>query len=158
MKDSKLGASVFIFVLVALIMYPVKENWSAKPVDDFPFSYYPMFAKKRGKTYKIYHAVGYNAKGERHFIPYKMLGTGGFNQVRRQVSKRCKSKSGSAKLVARVARRLGKNPGLFDEPMVRVDLVKCTYDLDAFFVQKQHRPLKEKVIVTASVIPEKQEP
>jgi hypothetical protein len=158
MQDSKLAAGIFIFVLAALIMYPVKENWASKPVDDFPFSYYPMFAKKRGKTYKIYHAVGYNAKGERHFIPYKMLGTGGFNQVRRQVSKRCKSKTASVKLVNRAAKHLGKNPGLFEAPIVRVDLVKCTYDLDAFFVHKQHTPLKEKVIVSASVTQNQQEP
>ncbi|MEM6264594.1 MAG: hypothetical protein AAGI38_18930, partial [Bacteroidota bacterium] len=148
MKFSKTGATLVSVVLLLAVASPIVENWKKKPKDSFPLSYYPMFAKKREAHYSEYHLVGYDSQKNRHVIPYKYVGTGGFNQVRRQVIKRCKSDEAEV-LGKSVAKRLAasKDPRLRN--LDRVEVVKATYHLENYFFNQQPDPVEE--IVFASI-------
>lgn len=150
MRESKTAAALFSAALLALVLWPVRENWAAKPKDNFPLSYYPMFAKKRDVHYAVYHVVGYDADHNRYIIPYRYMGNGGFNQARRQVIKRCKS--GKADRVAhRAARQLSRSASADLRKVVCIDVVRGEYHLLNFFEKRRQQPLEEAVLASASV-------
>ncbi len=145
MIRTKSSAAIFSALILFAIMYPIKENWQAKPKDNFPLSYYPMFSHKRDSTYSVNYFVGYDAQGNRMLIPYKFAGNGGFNQVRRQINRKCKE--GEAKALTRkVAKRLAKSQEAPYNELERITLVKGTYHLDDYFVKGDKTPRKEKVL------------
>ena len=132
-------------LLLGAILAPITENWQAKPKDDFPLSYYPMFSYKRGETYSLRYVVGYDANGERYKIPYKVIGTGGFNQVRRQINKRSKRGEGEVLLTQVADRIVGYDKKPYSD-LVQLKLVKGTYHFDTYFLTDDKSPIKEKII------------
>ena len=79
-------AGLFGALLVGAVLWPVVENWREKPKDGFPLSYYPMFSLKRADATTVRFLVGLDARGERMLLPHTCAGTGGLNQVRRQIN------------------------------------------------------------------------
>jgi len=134
-------------LLIAVILAPIKENWKAKPKDSFPFSYYPMFSKKRGETYGMYYLLGVDTLGQRHFLSYKLAGTGGFNQVRRQIAK-CAKKGDGSELLDRVEQQLKRKKKPFSYSLSEIKLVKGEYHLEHFFEDMERLPIAEKVMAT----------
>ncbi|WBL18745.1 hypothetical protein [Citricoccus sp. NR2] len=55
--------------------------------DSFPISTYPMFSADRAGRIVVPHVVGETADGERINLSYRLYGTGGLNQVRKQVAR-----------------------------------------------------------------------
>ncbi|MGO1543362.1 MAG: hypothetical protein ACTHXA_03380 [Gulosibacter sp.] len=55
--------------------------------DSFPLSTYPMFSADRKGRIVIPHVVGFTAHGERVLPHYSHFGTGGLNQVRKQIAR-----------------------------------------------------------------------
>ncbi len=147
---SKISATIFSFGLMFLLILPIKENFKKKPKDNFPFSYYPMFAVKRDSLYAVNYFVGYDAAGKRHLIPYDYIGTGGFNQVRRQINKTCK-KGDTEKLNQRVADKLAKCKSEPLSNLTRVDLVTGTYHLEDYFRINDHSPREEEVLNSKAI-------
>ncbi|MEL7119059.1 MAG: hypothetical protein AAFO07_06450 [Bacteroidota bacterium] len=145
MIQNKLIAIICTLLLLGAILAPITENWKAKPKDDFPLSYYPMFSHKRGETYSLRYIVGYDANGERYKIPYKIIGTGGFNQVRRQINKWSKRGEGQV-LLTQVADRIVNYEKKPYSDLVRLQLVKGTYHFDTYFLTDDKSPIKEKII------------
>ncbi len=145
MIRTKLSAAIFSALILFAIMYPIKENWQASPKDNFPLSYYPMFSHKRDSTYSVNYFVGYDAQDNRILVPYKFAGSGGFNQVRRQINRKCKEGEAKA-LTKKVAKRLAKSEEVPYNTLVRVELVKGTYHLDNYFIKGDKNPIKEKVL------------
>ena len=144
MKHAKLIAGLFSAAVILAILWPVTENWQESPKDEFPLSYYPMFSHKRKATYAFYYLIGRDSAGRRHTIPYRYCGTGGFNQVRRQVRK--KGKNGHAnELTLQVAERLRRCKTAPWNTLTQVALVKGRYHLEDYFVSDQKLPLSEKV-------------
>lgn len=72
---------------VGAVLWPIVENWREHPRDGFPLSYYPMFTAKRSETVSVTYLVGLDPQGGRHQIPYAYAGSGGLNQVRRQINR-----------------------------------------------------------------------
>ncbi len=144
MIKTKSVAVVFSLGLVLVIMWPVHQNWAENPKDDFPLSYYPMFSHKRKTTHSLPYFVGYDASGQRYCIPYKYVGPGGFNQVRRQINKRARA-GNVEKITKKVARRLAKCKDAPLNNLVRVEMVRGKYDLDEYFLTDNKSPIKEKV-------------
>ncbi|TRX59088.1 hypothetical protein FNH22_11220 [Fulvivirga sp. M361] len=144
MIEKKPLAVVFSLAVTLALFWPVRENWQEKPKDEFPLSYYPMFSHKRKPTYSFTYFVGYDATGNRHTIPYKYLGTGGFNQVRRQVRKSAKTGKHDD-LTMEVAKRLARSKREPLTQIVQVEMVKGRYHLEDYFLTKKKEPLKEKV-------------
>lgn len=129
-------AGLFGAFLVGAVLWPVVENWRERPRDGFPLSYYPMFSLKRADATTVRYLVGLDATGERRLLPHTCAGTGGLNQVRRQINKLVRGGEADAlcKLVAAdVATR--------DEErfagVVTVQVVVGRYRLADFFADRR---------------------
>ena len=129
MISSQTLATVFSILVMLALLWPIQENWRKKPKDNFPLSYYPMFSHKRNTTYSMPYLVGYDSLQNRYFIPYQYAGTGGFNQVRRQMRQMVREDRHD-ELIERVAQQLGETQRSPFDQLERVDLVTGKYHFD----------------------------
>jgi hypothetical protein len=120
-------------VMLSAVLYPLRQHFvpTKERQDGFPLSYYPMFSAKRQDTVKVAYGVGIHADGSRHYLPQGVLGTGGANQVRRQVRKVVRENRVDAFAKA-VAAGVSTRPSLKD--VVRVEIVDGEFDIDACFL------------------------
>ncbi len=147
MNYSTTGAAIFSITMLFLLMLPAKENFKPlrKQQDSFPFSNYPMFSKKRDLTYELNYFVGYDEDNNRYTIPYQYVNTGGFNQIRRQVNKKCR-RGETAELMKRVAKRIVKSKSAPYNKIYKVELVEGEYHLENYFLTSNKAPIREKVL------------
>lgn len=146
----KLLPALFSFLLVALVLSPIVENWRSKPTDGFPLSHFPMFTAKRDETANVTHLVGLDADGNRHFIPGRFAGAGGMNQVRKQISKSARNKEGAPKLCQTVADEIAERRSERYSRIVKVVVVSGEYNLNDYFAGAKN-PVEEKIRVTCDV-------
>lgn len=142
MAERGLAAGLSVLLLAA-VLWPARLNWRARPKDSFPLSYYPMFSARRRERVRLLHVDGLDARGRRYPIPYRHLGSGGLNQVRRQLGATVRAGRGEA-LCQDVATRLARRP---DGPLgavVTVQILSGRYAWDTFF-SGDPAPLKERV-------------
>lgn len=128
-----------------MVLSPILQNWAKKPKDSFPLSYYPMFAKKRSQNYGLYYVVGLDTLGKRIRIPYKLAGTGGFNQVRRQIN-RARKKEGGLPFLKKTANRIAENKSKFYGSLAALELVKGYYPLEGYFLNNDTLPILERKV------------
>lgn len=152
MSLSKPSATIFSVLLLFALFWPIRENWQKKPKDRFPLSYFPMFSQKRDSTYEVNYFVGHDSCGQRVLIPYQRVGTGGFNQVRRQINKNVKRGKGEA-LTQKVAKNLSKKKQPPFDALVSVSLVSGTYHLEDYFLFNKKSPLRETVVAKHTLTP-----
>ncbi|MBX2892954.1 MAG: hypothetical protein KF734_18735 [Saprospiraceae bacterium] len=150
MSHQKVFPVALSLLVLGAVLWPVRENWRRKPKDSFPLSYFPMFSHKRDSTYSVNYFIGYDADGQSLLVPYRYVGTGGFNQVRRQINKKVKQGKG-ASVIGKVARRLSKAEQPPYDGLVRVALVTGTYHLDSYFLHRQKTPLHEVVVAEKTI-------
>lgn len=85
------GYAAFAAVLLSPLRHyagPLKKVSEAKiDEDSFPLSTYPMFSADRKGRIVIPHVVGFTAQGERVLPHYSHFGSGGLNQVRKQIAR-----------------------------------------------------------------------
>ena len=140
---SKAIAATASGALLAIVLSPIRQSWRSRPKDGFPLSYYPMFTAKRKASGKVTHLVGVTAEGEARNLPHHLAGTGGLNQVRRQLAR--SARRGTADQVcAAVAAKVvaSRERGLAD--LVEVRVVTGEYRFDDFFAG--HRaPIAEDI-------------
>jgi len=130
--------------MLGAVFWPIQQNWRAVPKDSFPLSYYPMFSQKRELIESFYYLVGRDAQGARYYIPRRWIGTGGQNQVRKQM--RGIIENGRVPELARsVARRLaGQNEKPWSQ-IQSVSVVSGQYVMNDFFHGKKE-PVSEKIL------------
>ncbi|WP_299438516.1 hypothetical protein [uncultured Aquimarina sp.] len=145
MQYSQNQAILTSVLVILLVLSPVIENWASKPKDNFPLSYYPMFSKKRQVTYGMYYFVGYDTAQNRYKISYKLAGTGGFNQVRRQIKKAARSDKAEA-YTQEVAKRIANKKEYPYSELVRIELVKGYYHLENYFLKQDTLPVHERKV------------
>jgi hypothetical protein len=149
MGPNKGVAAGFSLLLVGAALWPIVENWREKPKDNFPLSYYPMFSAKRGKKETINYIIGYDAQGARHIVSYTYAGTGGMNQVRRQINTLVKR--GEAERLCRdVAARLAAEREGPLAGVVTVQVISGTYRLSDYFSGNK-QPVAEEILASAPV-------
>lgn len=140
------GASL---LTIGAVLWPVVENWREEPEDGFPLSYYPMFTAKRSERVWITHLVGSDARGERRPIPYAYAGTGGLNQVRRQINRIVRE--GNAEALCRtVAARIALEEDARFADVVEVRIVTGRYLLADFYAGAKD-PISERVRASCRV-------
>jgi len=150
MISSQPLAKLLSILILAALLWPVQENFERKPNDDFPLSYYPMFSHKRKATYSMPYVVGYDSQQNHYFIPYKYAGTGGFNQVRRQMRQMVREDR-HEELIDRVAERLENTKRTPFDKLERIELVKGKYHFEDFFLYDQREPISEKILSTRNL-------
>ncbi len=136
--------------MVAAVFSPVIENWRDSPSDGFPLSYYPMFSTQRGDLYRQTYLVGMDAENNRILIPYRFAGSGGFNQVRRQINKMVRD-GYVADLCRSVASRVARRKSVPFNSVVRVRVVTGTYRLADYFGLGIVRPEVERIRAECAV-------
>lgn len=152
MNDSlkqRIGPALAIVFTVVVVLSPITQNWSEKPKDNFPLSYYPMFSATRGETYTSPSMVGWTAAGERRVVPYTFAGSGGLNEVRRQVRARIQERK-AGQLCRKVARKLARSSNPDMAGLERLQIVMTTHNLDAYF-HGNKQAVREKVYATCPV-------
>ena len=94
MNDTRPLALALGGLLLTAVAAPVLRHRRPGAADDFPLSHYPMFSAKRRRHGRVVHVVVDDADGS-HPLGYRRLGTGGFNQVRRQLTRRAATPEGA---------------------------------------------------------------
>lgn len=136
-------------LLLAAVLWPVRQNWSSRRRDDFPLSYYPMFSARRRAHGSVIHPVGVTRDGARLNLPYQLCGTGGFNQVRRQVARHVADGRAQA-LADWLAERVARSTDPALAQVDQVDVVTGRFRYDAYF-RGDRLPVGETVHATAPV-------
>lgn len=147
-EDERVAAA-FSAALTLLVLSPVRQNWRDRKRDGFPLSYYPMFSARRGKRVNLVYVLGLTASGERRLIPYSYVGTGGLNQVRRQLGRLIRSGTADAACEA-VARRLAASRDRPLADVVTVQVVRGRFLLTGDFTSEKE-PVSECVYATRTI-------
>lgn len=129
--SSKWAAALLSVVLMTAVLFPVTQNWVDDPRDDFPLSYYPMFSFEKGDRQRVTYLVGFGADGNRVLLPYQYAGTGGMNQVRRQMNKLLE-RGQALRLCRSVASRVARS-GDLPVGIHTVEIVTGTFFMTQFF-------------------------
>jgi hypothetical protein len=139
-------------LLIGALLYPLRQYLrpAKERRDGFPLSYFPMFSKLRKQTVKIVYAVGVDADGGRHYVPFEIFGLNSrsFNQVRRQLTSAVK-RGRAMEYAADLARRFAAAPAHTN--IVRVDVLRGTFDLDACLLDGHVRSSADVELASVSV-------
>lgn len=146
---AKLLTGLGSLVVICAVLTPMAENWSDDPRDDFPLSYYPMFTKLRADTTSIVHVVGFDERGQAYRVGYKLVGSGGMNQVRKQIRRQLKA--GRADDLCRtVAKRMSGKKSRSTAAISTVAIVTSRYELDEYMFGDRS-PLRQRVEASCRV-------
>ncbi|WP_114559991.1 hypothetical protein [Desertihabitans aurantiacus] len=137
--------------LVTAVLVPVRQSWRppSERRDGFPLSYYPMFSARRRRTGTVVHLLGVDADGESRVLHHRHAGTGGMNQVRRQMNRRV-ARGAAAGLAAEAARSVAASSRPTERGVVEVQVVSSTHRYDDFFAGDPG-PLRRTVHASATV-------
>jgi hypothetical protein len=141
-------AAAFSIILLVVVASPIIENWRSPPHDDFPLSYYRMFSEVRSDTQRVTYLVGLDSHGERMLLPYRYAGSGGMNQVRRQINKRVKQGDAS-RLCRTVASRVGRAGSRLPE-LQAIEITTGTFRMSDYF-RGRSAPVSENVSARCAV-------
>lgn len=139
-------AVVVSLVLLGAVIWPVLQNRRPEPRDGFPFSYYPMFSQAHPEVQQFTYLIGMESSGRRHYLPHRYAGSGGMNQVRRQIG-RIASRGGEEAdlLCRRVARALLRDQPALAARLSRVCPVTGEFRPIDYFGKGQKEPTSERV-------------
>ena len=160
------GYAAFAGVLLAPVRHyigspkQVRRNKFAR--DSFPLSTYPMFSTDRKGRIIVPHVVGITAEGERLPLHYRHFGTGGLNQVRKQIARGIR-RGDAANIAQRYADSLAATKRRREADVVRVLVVRSRFLFDDYFADdaRPKLPAEETVYAqcrvggTAELIQEK---
>jgi hypothetical protein len=147
--SAKLVAAGLSLLVVAAVLSPIVENWRENPRDSFPLSYYPMFSLKREETGRVTYLAAFDAHGNRFPIAHQVVGPGGLNQVRRQITKRV-DRGEASKLCQSVSSRVGRRQEGRLADVVTIQVVTGMYRLDGYF-SGDKSPVAEHVHASCDV-------
>jgi hypothetical protein len=153
-RIATLGAAV-----LGAMLYPVLQNLRPRKeqVDSFPLSYFPMFRQLRKQTVRIIHVVGTDVAGDRHYMPTEILVEDGINTTRHQLNRTVRE-GRATEYAAALSEKVASAPAL--RHIVRVDIVRGVFDLDACLLDgpSQVRPTEIIEIASAPVADRPQPP
>lgn len=141
------GASA---LMILAVLRPIAQNWREEPTDSFPFSYYPMFTRKRRQAVNVTYFVGLGPRGERYRIPHGYVGVGGLKQVRRQISRALKEDK-VEQLCQAVAARVALEEERPFCDVLEVHIVTGKYRLADYF-EGRKEPVSERVRASCRVM------
>lgn len=100
--------------------------------DSFPISTYPMFSADRKGRVTVPHVVGITSDWQRIPLHYRHYGTGGLNQVRKQIARGVR-RGDAAKIAQRYANSVAKSPRRNEVDVIRVLVVRSRFSFDDYF-------------------------
>lgn len=152
---TRLYAAIVSLLVCGTVLSPVTEGFKDKPRDDFPLSWYPMFARPRAAEETPVYVVAVDAEGARHKVPQTYWTSGGFNQGATQLlTARREGASKLEPLCVRIAERVGQSRRKEYRDTVEVRILRGHYSREKFFRDGDTSPLREKTL-TRCMIPER---
>jgi hypothetical protein len=148
-EAGKKRALLLSLALIGAVLWPLQQNWRKDPKDNFPLSYYPMFSARREAVETFYYVLGRDEQGKRYQIPYKMIGDGGGNQVRRQLRK-IMNEGRAPELAKSVAKKVARSESSRWSKIVTVEVCRGKYAVDDFF-RGRKEPVSETIKGSAPV-------
>jgi hypothetical protein len=148
---NRLGATVWSVVVCGAVLSPIVQGFRDTPRDDFPLSWFPMFAAARPAIEKPVYAVAIGG-GEHAFVPSHYWTAGGFNQGAFQLLDA--ASVGPTKLrplCERIARAVAKRPPRGVSSPGEVEIRRGAYSLETFFGAGDSTPISETVLVSCPV-------
>ncbi|WP_119069005.1 hypothetical protein [Rubrobacter indicoceani] len=145
----KAPPAAFGLALIGAVLLPLRENRREAPEDNFPLSYYPMFTANRGRHTTVNYLVGADAAGKRKTLPATLAGTGGLNQVRRQINHSIRE-GRADELCASVARAVAESRAPELSGIRTVSVVRGAYRLERYFAGET-KPHRERVVALCNV-------
>jgi UDP-N-acetylmuramoyl-tripeptide--D-alanyl-D-alanine ligase len=145
-KLFSLYAWVLSMVVLGAALLPVQENRSKYPVDSFPLSYYPMFSHAHPEIQTFTYVLATDDSARRHYVHYRHCGSGGLNQVRKQIAKIARyGEKDASELCRAVAGRLAQREPEFFSRLTRVSLVSGEFRPTEYFGAGRKEPISERV-------------
>ncbi len=124
----RLYGAALSLLLIGLSIWPACRTPST---DSFPFSNYPMFARKKGHPL-VHRIVGITAKGERLRVPPEMIANDEVMQAYRTVRAAVKKgKKGTALLCSDTAKRISETGSM--KSVIRLEVRSDRYDAVRYF-------------------------
>lgn len=137
------GTTLLSVVTLIAVLSPILQNFADKPIDGFPLSYFPMFTAVREGRTTLTHPVGFYPDGTSVDLNYRVAGSGGMNQVRRQIRERVKN--GEASDLCREIAQSVRTRWMDDYPgIVEVAIVRDRFFIEEFFAGNRE-PYERKV-------------
>ena len=134
------------------VLSPIAENFKEPPRDDFPLSWYPMFARPRPTWETPVYVVGVDPDGKRQKLSQVWWTAGGFNQGATQLIQAAQAgKSKLAPLCERIAKKVAKKKSPELEGVVEVAILRGKYSLDRWFREGNHQPEREEELQRCTV-------
>jgi len=153
MPMTRLGATVWTVLVCGAVLSPIVQSFRDTPRDDFPLSWFPMFAAARPEVEKPVYAVAVGGT-EQAFVASRYWTSGGFNQGASQLI-RAASRSGALRpLCERIAGAVAKKPPRGVSAPTEVQIRRGWYSLQTFFGENDRTPIREVVLVTCPVVVE----
>jgi hypothetical protein len=149
-SKAKCLALAFSLIIVLVVLSPIAQNWQLDPRDNFPLSYYPMFSYERSGPEELSYLVGMDLRGNRVPIPYTLAGSGGMNQVRRQINKYV-SRNEADHLCQLVGKNLAQRRSEALSRIAWVQVVTGQYELGQYY-SGDKAPLSERVRAYCPVV------
>lgn len=145
--------AILVTLLVCgVVLSPITQGFRASPRDDFPLSWYPMFARPRPKWETPVYVIGLKSDGSRQKLSQQWWTAGGFNQGATQLIQAAQAgKSALEPLCTRIATKVGKKKSAELEGVVEVAILRGKYSLDRWFREGDHRPEREEELQRCTV-------
>jgi hypothetical protein len=147
----KLLAAAFSVAVIGAMLSAVVQNWSARPRDSFPLSYFPMFSYEFDDPHTEHYVAGWDGRGNRWAIHYSHIAPGGsLVRIRRETVRAMVRRGQSAQLCRNVARRIAeRNPSSL-RSLVSLEVVTGSFSLSEY-LRGNKAPLSETVHATCAI-------
>jgi hypothetical protein len=136
--------------LVVAVFLPVSPAFRGEHGDEFPFSWYPMFAHPRPSLETVYYVLGSGTGGQRRIVHAHYYLKGGMNQARRQIARLVREPRTTQETCERAARRVASDQSLSDVKELRV--VRGQFDMKKYFSERNKQPEREVTLARCPVL------
>lgn len=139
-------AAALLSALICLtVLSPIRQGFAARPVDDFPLSWFPMFARPRPELESPVYAVAVEPGGARHKLVQSWWTSGGFNQGATQMLRAASSGQGALdEMCARIAKKVARKRLPEHTAVTEIHILKGSYSREAYFRDGDHTPVRER--------------
>ncbi|MES2638361.1 MAG: hypothetical protein V4850_02735 [Myxococcota bacterium] len=155
---NRLSATVVSLLVCGVVLSPVRQGYVEAPKDDFPLSWFPMFARPRAEEETPVYVVAVDPAGARHKVPQTYWTSGGFNQGATQLlSARRAGKAALVPLCERIAKKVGQSRREEYAQAVNVQILRGRFSRESYFRDGDTTPISESTLTTCA-IPERSAP
>ena len=143
--SDKRRAALISVALCAVVLSPIRQGFAAKPVDDFPLSWFPMFARPRPEVESPVYAVAVEPSGARHKLSQSWWTSGGFNQGATQMIRAAAAGQAALdEMCARIAKKVQRKARPEHVQVAEVHIYKGSYSREAYFRDNNRAPIRER--------------